>query len=186
MKSVKTNGRVEVPVEVLELARQDFLAEPVSDDQVCVSYEHRNRVTRFNNPYPFSDASNDKTVFHWKPFIHSRSAYGDGSHCCAESVYPKVRLTKNVQVVLFTEFYFISPSSVVQVVLSTAHPAKFSETVTSALSTLQGFDFGLDVLPQEFRGLLVKEGRVVDADEPNKELVKKVIESKVGSAGNGV
>ena len=35
MKSVKTNGRVEVPVEVLELARRDFLAERVSDDQVC-------------------------------------------------------------------------------------------------------------------------------------------------------
>jgi len=36
MKSVKSNGRVEVPVEVLELARRDFLAERVSDDQVCV------------------------------------------------------------------------------------------------------------------------------------------------------
>ena len=36
MKSVKTNGRVEVPIEVLELARRDFLAERVSDDQVCV------------------------------------------------------------------------------------------------------------------------------------------------------
>jgi hypothetical protein len=36
MKNVKTNVRVEVPVEVLELARQDFLAERVSDDQVCV------------------------------------------------------------------------------------------------------------------------------------------------------
>ena len=35
MKSVKSNGRVEVPVEVLELARRDFLAERVSDDQVC-------------------------------------------------------------------------------------------------------------------------------------------------------
>jgi threonine synthase len=34
MKSVKTNGRVEVPVEVLTLARRDFLAERVSDDQV--------------------------------------------------------------------------------------------------------------------------------------------------------
>ena len=70
--------------------------------------------------------------------------------------------------------------------LSTAHPAKFSEAVTSALSTSQGFDFERDVLPQEFRGLLEKERRVVDVDEPNKELVKKVIESKVGSAGNGV
>ena len=34
MKSVKGNGRVEVPVEVLELARRGFLAERVSDDQV--------------------------------------------------------------------------------------------------------------------------------------------------------
>jgi threonine synthase len=36
MKSMKSNGRVEVPIEVLELARRDFLAERVSDDQVCL------------------------------------------------------------------------------------------------------------------------------------------------------
>ena len=42
------------------------------------------------------------------------------------------------------------------------------------------------MLPQEFRGLLEKERRVVDVDEPNKGLVKKMIESKVGSAGNGI
>jgi len=42
------------------------------------------------------------------------------------------------------------------------------------------------VLPQEFLGLLEKERRVIDVDEPNEELVKKVIESKVGSAGAGV
>jgi hypothetical protein len=33
---------------------------------------------------------------------------------------------------------------------------------------------------------LEKERRVVDVDEPKKELVRKVIESKVGSAGNEV
>ncbi len=87
---------------------------------------------------------------------------------------------------LFTELFIISPPSVVQVVLSTAHPAKFSEAVTKALSTSQGFDFERDVLPQEFRGLLEKERRVVDVDEPTKDLVKKVIESKVGSAGYGI
>jgi hypothetical protein len=95
-------------------------------------------------------------------------------------------LPRTCKVVLFTEFYFISPPFVVQVVLSTAHPAKFSEAVTNALSTSQGFDFERDVLPQEFQGLLEKERTVVDVDEPNKELIKKVIESKVGSAGNGV
>jgi hypothetical protein len=42
------------------------------------------------------------------------------------------------------------------------------------------------VLPQEFRGLLEMEKRVVDVDEPSKEQVKKVIESKVGSASIGV
>ena len=52
--------------------------------------------------------------------------------------------------------------------------------------TSQGFDFERDVLPQGFRGLLEMERRVVDEDEPSKELVKKVIESKVGSAGNKV
>jgi threonine synthase len=67
-----------------------------------------------------------------------------------------------------------------------AHPAKFSETITKALSTSQGFDFEWDVLPQEFRGSLEKERRVVDVDEPRKELVKKVIGSKVGSAGNRI
>ncbi|KAH9011685.1 hypothetical protein EDB84DRAFT_1538857 [Lactarius hengduanensis] len=68
--------------------------------------------------------------------------------------------------------------SVVQVILSTAHPAKFSEAVTKALATSQSFDFEWDVLPQEFRGLLEKERRVIDVDEPSEELVKKVIESK--------
>ena len=64
-------------------------------------------------------------------------------------------------------------------ILSTAHPAKFSEAVTKALATSQGLNFERDVLPQEFRGLLEKERRVIDVDEPSEELVKKVIESKV-------
>jgi threonine synthase len=64
-------------------------------------------------------------------------------------------------------------------VLSTAHPAKFSEAVTRALSDQQSFNFERDVLPQEFRGLLEKERNVIDVDESNQELVKKVIEAKV-------
>jgi len=66
--------------------------------------------------------------------------------------------------------------------LSTAHPAEFSEAVTKALSTSQGFDFERDML---FQGSLEKEKRVVDVDEANKGLVKKVTENKVGFAGNG-
>jgi threonine synthase len=79
----------------------------------------------------------------------------------------------------FAEICFISSPSVVQVVLSTAHPAKFSEAVTRALSEQQSFNFERDVLPQEFRGLLEKERKVIDVDEPNQELVKNVIEARV-------
>lgn len=47
--------------------------------------------------------------------------------------------------------------------LSTAHPAKFSEAVTSSLvSAGATFDFEADVLPPEMRGLLQKERRVID------------------------
>ena len=41
MKSMKRDGRVEVPVDVLELARRDFLAERVSDDQVSPASDMR-------------------------------------------------------------------------------------------------------------------------------------------------
>ena len=37
MKLMKADGRVKVPVEVLELARKDFKAERISDEQVCLS-----------------------------------------------------------------------------------------------------------------------------------------------------
>ena len=42
------------------------------------------------------------------------------------------------------------------------------------------------MFPRESQVLLEKERRVVDVDEANKELVKKVIESKVRLAGSGV
>ena len=64
--------------------------------------------------------------------------------------------------------------------LSTAHPAKFSEAVSRALQSLPQFDFDRDVLPKEFRGLLEKEKRVIDVERPEVELVKAVIEKVVG------
>ncbi|CAO1616985.1 unnamed protein product [Sympodiomycopsis kandeliae] len=50
-----------------------------------------------------------------------------------------------------------------QIILSTAHPAKFSEAVLSSLSSSGvAFDFERDVLPKEMHGLLEKERRVED------------------------
>lgn len=82
-----------------------------------------------------------------------------------------------------------------QVILSTAHPAKFSEAVTSSLESAgASFDFERDVLPKEMHGLLEKERRVrdvklADAASPNADKVaklveatKKVIEGEAGKA----
>ncbi len=72
-----------------------------------------------------------------------------------------------------------SPPNVRQIVLSTAHPAKFSEAVTRALQGSPSFDFERDVLPAEFKGLLERERRVIDVEAPDVELVKRVIEKYV-------
>ena len=68
-----------------------------------------------------------------------------------------------------------SPPNVYQVILSTAHPAKFSDAVTQALSTNPSFNFSNDVLPPEFKGLLEKKRRVIDVDAPRAEKVQEVI-----------
>ena len=44
MKLVKSDGRVQVPTKVLEVARRDFLAEKVSDEQVCIVINHMRLV----------------------------------------------------------------------------------------------------------------------------------------------
>ena len=69
--------------------------------------------------------------------------------------------------------------------LSTAHPAKFSEAVTRALQSAPSFNFEKDVLPEEFRGLLEKERRVVEVQN-DVEAVKGVIERFVGVGGTSV
>jgi hypothetical protein len=76
-----------------------------------------------------------------------------------------------------------SPENIIQVVLSTAHPAKFSEAVTTGLEEVEDFHFTRDVLPKEFVGLLEKEKRVILVDEPTPEAVKAVIDSITGKEG---
>jgi threonine synthase len=69
-----------------------------------------------------------------------------------------------------------SSENVRQIILSTAHPAKFSEAVSKALEGSSKFNFERDVLPTEFHGLLEKERSVIDVDRPDIDLVKAVIE----------
>ena len=71
----------------------------------------------------------------------------------------------------------LSSPQTVQVILSTAHPAKFHGAVALALRPSPAFNFERDVLPPEFAGLLEKEKRVVDVEKPDMELVKSVMET---------
>ncbi|OAX43577.1 threonine synthase [Rhizopogon vinicolor AM-OR11-026] len=67
------------------------------------------------------------------------------------------------------------PPGTIQIILSTAHPAKFSEAVTGALAGVPGFDFDT-VLPEAFKTLLTMERRVIEVEGPDVELVKAVVE----------
>lgn len=67
-----------------------------------------------------------------------------------------------------------SDENTVQVVLSTAHPAKFNEAVSASLINSQGFDFQRDVMPKEFDGLLDLPRRVIDVKGTG-EAVKEVV-----------
>jgi len=135
MASVKSDGRAVVPTAVLELARRDFIAERVSNEQTLEAI---------------------RDTFH-------QSKYVADPHTAVGLAAAK-RLAPH------------NPPSTFQIVLSTAHPAKFSDAVTQALSTESSFNFDRDVLPEDFRGLLAKEKRVVDVEAADVDLVKHVID----------
>ncbi|KAI9477094.1 threonine synthase [Zychaea mexicana] len=71
----------------------------------------------------------------------------------------------------------------IMVCLATAHPAKFSEAVESALKEVPGFNFQKDVLPSEFHGLLDKERSVVPVERADPKLVIEVIERELRGEG---
>ena len=64
--------------------------------------------------------------------------------------------------------------------------------MASALEKEESFNFERDVLPEEFKGLLEKERRVIDVSSADVELVKAVIDtvaqktSKDAKGGLGV
>ncbi|GAW17904.1 hypothetical protein ANO14919_073720 [Xylariales sp. No.14919] len=73
-----------------------------------------------------------------------------------------------------------SGANVNHISLSTAHPAKFSGAVESALKDEPDFNFNEQVLPTEFKDLLEKEKRVTFVDnswEGVREIVKKQVEA---------
>ncbi|KAJ8597955.1 tryptophan synthase beta subunit-like PLP-dependent enzyme [Rhizopogon salebrosus TDB-379] len=134
MDKVKSVGRIVVPDSVLELARRDFTAERVDDDQI------RQTIRKY--------------------YTSPSKSYTADPHTA---------------VGLHVAGVLTPPPGAIQIVLSTAHPAKFSEAVSSALAGVPGFDFDA-VLPEAFKTLLMMERRVIDVERPDVELVKGVVE----------
>ncbi|KAJ4001953.1 tryptophan synthase beta subunit-like PLP-dependent enzyme [Lentinula boryana] len=139
MSQMKSNGKVEVPTAVLEIARRDFCAERVGDEEILTTIQSH----FLGNP---------------SYVVDPHTAVG----LCAAK-----RLSQ------------YNSLSVAQIILSTAHPAKFSEAVSTALKDTPNFNFESEVMPREFDGLLQKERRVVDVESADVELVKSIIEAKV-------
>jgi len=137
MGQMKSNGRVEVPVSVLQTARKDFVAERISDQQTL------------------------ETI---KSYFENKNSYVSDPHTAVGLAAARIISAQN-------------PPNLYQIVLSTAHPAKFSEAVSRALEQLPNFNFDRDVLPKEFIGLLDKEKRVIDVETADIDLVKAVIEN---------
>ncbi|KAF8809601.1 tryptophan synthase beta subunit-like PLP-dependent enzyme, partial [Phlegmacium glaucopus] len=144
MGQMKSNGRVEVPVSVLETARKDFVAERISDQQTL------------------------ETI---KLHFEDKNSYVSDPHTAVGLAAARIIAAQN-------------PPNLYQIVLSTAHPAKFSEAVSRALEQLPNFNFDRDVLPKEFIGLLDKERNVIDVETADIGLVKAVIEN-VASRNEG-
>ncbi|QRV84929.1 threonine synthase [Ceratobasidium sp. AG-Ba] len=137
MSKVKADGRVSVPVSVLEAARKEFVATRASDNETT------------------------ETI---KKHFDSAKPYVADPHT-AVGLYASSKFASQI------------PLGTIQVILATAHPAKFSAAVESALSSYNSFNFENDVLPEEFKGLQ-RERRVVEvgglAD------VRRVIEETEG------
>jgi threonine synthase len=71
-----------------------------------------------------------------------------------------------------------NPPNIIQNILATAAPAKFSDAVSKALENETDFDFERDALPVEFKGLLDLPRRVIDVKN-DREQVKQVIRENV-------
>ncbi|KAJ5587711.1 threonine synthase [Penicillium hispanicum] len=81
----------------------------------------------------------------------------------------------------------LARSPIHHISLSTAHPAKFSEVVTSALKGDAGFDFETQVLPDELKALLHKETRVTTVEnswEAVREILKRQAEEVIKAQGS--
>ncbi|EPQ27676.1 uncharacterized protein PFL1_04814 [Pseudozyma flocculosa PF-1] len=159
MASLKAEGRLEVDAAQLALAQRDFEAERVSDGEIrttVLEYFERQPTAHYAKGSYLIDPHSAVGFKAAHNVVAKRSSAGDASSSSTTTARPH------------------------QVVLSTAHPAKFAEAVTTSLESAGAqFDFERDVLPAEMVGLLERERRVIEvkANEGGKRGLDALIHS---------
>ncbi|BGP17959.1 hypothetical protein JCM10213_003966 [Rhodosporidiobolus nylandii] len=156
-----------------QAARVRMAAENVKLWMDKLKTEHRVKVPRASVEAARRDiiaerASDEQTSETIKKYFTKKDEYGsyvaDPHTAVGLSVANRVAKT--------------NPPNIIQIVLSTAHPAKFNEAVSQALSSESSFNFERDVLPPQFHGLLDKPRRVLSSPA-SPESVKEIVVREV-------
>ncbi|KAI7944529.1 hypothetical protein MJO28_010224 [Puccinia striiformis f. sp. tritici] len=149
MIKLKTTGRFKVPNSTLQAARAIFGAGRVDDEQT------KQTILRYFNGS--------------QEVIQDAQRYVVDPHTAVGLFVAEKVLSENQK----------DEGTIVQAVLSTAHPAKFSEAVTQSIvqstSPSEDFNFERDILPVQFQGLLDKPRKVIDVHGIDIILTKDVI-----------
>ncbi|KAG0165510.1 threonine synthase [Apophysomyces sp. BC1034] len=153
MEELKTNGSFCVSNEVVLNARNVFDAAMVSDEETLET------IRAF-----------------YQPSAANQTPYVLDPHTSV-GVTAAERIQKRDQLQAYPAGQSIMIS------MATAHPAKFSDAVETALKSNEAFDFQKDVLPTEFIGLLEKERSVVPVERADPQLVMDVIEKELRAEG---
>ncbi|KAI9019604.1 threonine synthase [Phycomyces nitens] len=153
MQALKTSGSFKVNDEVVLKARALFDAAMVTDEQTI-----------------------DTIRTFYKPTTANQKSYVLDPHT-AVGVAAAEKIIKRDNLALYPS----GPE--ILICLATAHPAKFSGAVETALKSYSDFDFEKNVLPTEFIGLLDKPKSVVSVERADPALIIEVIEKELRQEG---
>ena len=152
LNKLKTEGGFQVPTAVIEAAKAEFESERVSNEET-ISTIRNTYKTCFPTDLPAGSPRSSKT-----------GGYILDPHTAVGVAASRRSIQRN-------------PGDS-HISLSTAHPAKFSDAVATALKDEASFDFEAQVLPDELKALLKKETRVTDV-ENSWEAVREIIKAQV-------
>lgn len=162
LDQLKKDGGFQVEKEILEAAREDFASERVSNQETISTIKDVQAWTRNDvQEVKGRDGGVATTGMLYKGsyILDPHSAIG---------VAASMRRHQQGEDVQYVS-------------LATAHPAKFSAAVEMALENVDGFTFET-VLPEQFKGLMELEKRLVDCKADWKavrEIVVKEVEQEL-------